>query len=153
MLGILRPLNFGKNADKYDELYLNANNIKSIILHAILVILQLAFLCSLPFFVLLPVFWLAIYSIGVYFINHSISFLLNGSNIMLVASESCKPEKDHESEYWIYMNGVSVGRDWLQSNIDRLSLTFGRRVNGVLNPTSGIVFDLIQCLVSTKSLA
>jgi hypothetical protein len=38
-------------------------------------------------------------------------------------------------------------RDWLQSNIDRLSLTFGRRVVGVHNPTSGILFDILECLV------
>ena len=36
---------------------------------------------------------------------------------------------------------------WLQCNIDRLSLTFGRRVVGVHNPTSGIIFDIIQCLI------
>jgi hypothetical protein len=36
---------------------------------------------------------------------------------------------------------------WLQCNIDRLSLTFGRRVIGVHNPTDGIIFDLVQCLV------
>jgi hypothetical protein len=38
-------------------------------------------------------------------------------------------------------------KDWLQSNIDRLSLTFGRRVYGIHNPTDGIIFDIIQCLV------
>jgi hypothetical protein len=152
LLGIPMPLYFGKESEPYDELYLNAKNIKSVVLHTILVIMQLAFLISLPFFVLFPVFWVLAYGVAFYLINHALASLLNGSSIMLVASESCKPVKDRETEYWIYMNGVAIGRDWLQSNIDRLSLTFGRRVNGVLNPTSGIVFDLIQCLVSTKNL-
>lgn len=35
----------------------------------------------------------------------------------------------------------------MQSNLDRLSLTFGRPVVGVHNPTSGIIFDLFQCLL------
>jgi hypothetical protein len=46
-----------------------------------------------------------------------------------------------------YSNGVSVGQHWLQSNVNRLSRTFGRPVLGVHNPTTGIVFDVIQCLI------
>jgi hypothetical protein len=38
-------------------------------------------------------------------------------------------------------------RGWLQSNVDRLSQTFGRRVIGIHNPSDGILFDLIQCLI------
>ncbi|KAL1998028.1 hypothetical protein VTN02DRAFT_172 [Thermoascus thermophilus] len=42
----------------------------------------------------------------------------------------------------------STGREhWLQSNIDRLSYTFGRRITGVHNPTAGIIFDTVQCLL------
>jgi hypothetical protein len=36
---------------------------------------------------------------------------------------------------------------WLQSNINRLALTFGRPVIGVHNQTSGIIFDVVECLV------
>ncbi|KAK5145676.1 hypothetical protein LTR04_001234, partial [Oleoguttula sp. CCFEE 6159] len=77
----------------------------------------------------------------------------------------------HDSEHWIFINGVSVGqvsrlltqfpsyqkdltdieiankKHWLQANIDRLSLTFGRPVTGVHNPTGGIIFDLVQCVI------
>lgn len=35
----------------------------------------------------------------------------------------------------------------MQSNIDRLALTFGRPVLGVHNKTSGIIFDVLQCLI------
>ena len=36
---------------------------------------------------------------------------------------------------------------WLKSNINRLALTFGRPVIGVHNQTSGILFDIVECLV------
>ncbi|KAI9686138.1 MAG: hypothetical protein M1822_003793 [Bathelium mastoideum] len=53
----------------------------------------------------------------------------------------------HDDEKWIFLNGVAVGSHWLQNNIDRISLTFGRPVSGIHNPTSGIIFDVIQCLI------
>jgi len=52
-----------------------------------------------------------------------------------------------EKEHWMFVNGVAVGTHWLQSNIDRLALTFGREITGVHNPTAGIIFDIIQCLI------
>lgn len=38
-------------------------------------------------------------------------------------------------------------RTWLQANINRLSQTFDRKVVGIHNPSDGILFDLIQCLI------
>jgi len=35
----------------------------------------------------------------------------------------------------------------MQSNINRLALTFGRPVLGVHNKTSGVIFDVLQCLI------
>jgi hypothetical protein len=148
VFGVFLPLRFGNNADPFGELYPSWRNIKAIVLHVVLVILQLMFLIFLPFFLLAPTSWLLIYIVVFFVVNSTLTRLLNGSKLLLEPSEEIKPKTNHESEYWIYMNGVSVGHDWLQSNIDRLSLTFGRRVYGVHNPTDGIVFDLIQCLVS-----
>jgi hypothetical protein len=147
VLGILLPLHFGRNADPFGELYPTRRNIQAVVLHVLLVMLQLAFLVSLPFFLVLPTSWLLGYLVTFFLINSTLTRLLNGSRLTLEPSTEIVPKVRHESEYWIYMNGVSVGRDWLQGNIDRLSLTFGRRVHGVHNPTDGIVFDLIQCLV------
>jgi len=53
----------------------------------------------------------------------------------------------HDDEKWIFMNGVSVGDHWLQSNIDRLAMTFRRKVTGIHNLTAGIIFDVIQCII------
>jgi hypothetical protein len=146
VLGIFLPLQF-RNADPFGELYPNRPNIKAVVLHVALVILQTAFFVSLPFFLVLPTSWLLGYVVAFFLVNSGLTRLLNGSSLTLEPSNDIAPKIKHDSEYWIYMNGVSVGRDWLQSNIDRLSLTFGRRVHGVHNPTDGIILDLIQCLV------
>jgi hypothetical protein len=41
----------------------------------------------------------------------------------------------------------TIRKHWMQSNINRLALTFGRPVLGVHNKTSGIIFDVLQCLI------
>jgi hypothetical protein len=146
-LGIFRPWRLGSKSEPYDELYLSVKNAKSVILHAIMYISQSIFLLSLPFFLIFPVSWLLVYILGCWGIHQISYYLLNGSTIKVEPSAHIIPKEKHDSEYWVYLNGVSVGKDWMQSNVDRLSLTFGRRVHGILNPTDGIIFDLIQCLV------
>ena len=150
IFGILNPWRWGSSADPFDELYPSYKNIKSILLHTIMVITQSFFLLSLPFFLFLPFSWLFIYLIGCWAIHQVFYLLLNGRTIRLEPSKNILQKSKYDSEYWIYMNGVSVGKDWMQSNLDRLSRTFGRRVHGVLNPTDGIIFDLIQCLVCSS---
>jgi hypothetical protein len=155
LLGIIQPWKLGRKEDSFDELYPSPVNIKSVILHVILFINQSIFLLSLPLFIILPIpiIWLILYVAGFWAFHSFVCFFLNGRTISLEPSKHIVPKVDHDSEYWIYLNGVSVGKDWLQSNIDRLSMTFGRRVHGVLNPTDGIIFDLIQCLVIICALA
>jgi hypothetical protein len=153
LLGIVSPFHMGKKADPFDELYPSGKNIQSVILHIILVITQSFFLLSLPFFIFIPLIWGVAYLAGFYAFNSFICLMLNGRTITLEPNKKIVPLRSHDGEYWIYLNGVSVGRDWLQSNIDRLSMTFGRRVQGVHNPTSGIIFDLIECLVSHQPWA
>ncbi|KAA8651391.1 uncharacterized protein ATNIH1004_000273 [Aspergillus tanneri] len=36
---------------------------------------------------------------------------------------------------------------WMQNSVDKLTEIFGRRVMGIHSPTSGMVFDVIKCLV------
>lgn len=138
------PIRIG-TSDPYDELYLSAINIKTIVIHTIMIIGQSLFLVLLPFLVFSP--FLFAYLSGFWLANGTLCRILNGSSIRLHSKVPVRNRTKYESESWIYLNGVSVGRDWLQSNIDRLSLTFGRPITGVHNPTYGIIFDLIQCLV------
>jgi hypothetical protein len=144
--GIFFPWRLGKDADPYDELYPSLVNLKSILIHIVMFISQVLFLMSIPFFFLAPTLWMVW---GLFFWGfHTICYLLmNGRTIRLEPSKHIVPIGNHDDEYWIFLNGVAVGKDWAQSNIDRLSLSFGRTVHGVLNPTDGVLFDMIECLV------
>ncbi|KAF2432871.1 hypothetical protein EJ08DRAFT_100039 [Tothia fuscella] len=145
--GVFLPLRVGRDAQPYDELYPSVTNIWSCVLHTILGVNQGMFLCSLPWYLFAPVFWLILYVIFFFLINAGICRLLNGSDLKIYPTISVDPRGQFRDEYWIFMNGVSVGRGWLQANVNRLSQTFGRRVVGVHNPSDGIVFDLIQCVI------
>ena len=145
--GIIMPVHLGKSANRYDELYPSWPNLVAIFLHCILLFTQTFFLISLPFCLTIPSGWVLLYFAGCYLWNCSISRIINGKHMKLEPSKHIVFKDKHDDEYWIYLNGVSVGQTWLQSNIDRLSLTFGRSVHGVHNPTDGIIFDLIQCLI------
>ena len=143
----------GKYPD--DELTFNSQNNYCIVVHAILVVLQLLFIVSVlvaPFILVLPLGLFLLYFFGFIVGNYWVcKIFLNGtasyieSNVNEEIGEFHKDE--HHKEKWIFLNGVSVGQHWLQSNLNRLSRTFGRPVLGVHNPTTGIVFDVIECLV------
>jgi len=149
-LGVLFPWRW-KEPDPMDELYLNWTNIKTLSIHAVLFVGQTVFLGSLPIaFVgalFMPGLIYLIYVAIFFLVNWLLCRVLNGSEAMLTSQVDIQDHSKDNKEYWIFINGVAVGRDWLQSNIDRLSLTFGRKITGVHNPTSGILFDLVQCLV------
>lgn len=151
--GIFLPLRLGRDASPWDELYPSLTNLRSIIFHVFTSVAQIIFLLCIPLFVFFPTFWFLGYVAVFIGANRLAVKLINGNATRLEPSQktldtiTARHGKTFDDEYWMFVNGVSVGRDWLQSNIDRLSLTFGRKVHGVLNPTSGIVFDLIQCLI------
>lgn len=145
--GILLPIRPFK-LDEFDELYLSSKNVLAIVVHAFLVVAQLSFLLSLFTAFWVPVGAFAIYVTGFLTFNWAICrIFLNGGENSLESTVGMK-EGTESKDYWIYLNGVSVGSSWLQANVDRLSHTFGRRIVGVLNPTDGIIFDLIQCMVT-----
>ena len=145
--GIFRPVRVGKAANRFDELFPSPPNLIAIALHTILFIAQLGFLISLFFLFLVPVWLALVYVLGFCLCNQAVCMIINGNHLRLEPSNDIVFNDEHDDEFWIYLNGVSVGQAWLQSNIDRLSLTFGRRVHGIHNPTAGIIFDLIECLV------
>ncbi|KAH7395471.1 hypothetical protein BKA64DRAFT_59873 [Cadophora sp. MPI-SDFR-AT-0126] len=130
------------------ELYPSRGNLYDMFLHLILIIMQLPFVLSVPFWLMFPV-WTVVGGVAVFVIvNESICFLLNGKEMKVESKkEYAERKKEHEHEQWIFLNGVAVGRNWLQSNVDRLALTFGRPVLGVHNKTNGIIFDVLQCLI------
>jgi hypothetical protein len=135
------------------ELYLSPANLWSMFLHVILIILQLPFILSIPLWVFLPV-WTVIIGVVVFLaVNQVIWYLLNGTQMRYPSNPKYAERKpEHAHEQWIFLNGVAVGyasllspristhepgfrKHWLQSNVDRLALTFGRPILGVHNKT------------------
>jgi hypothetical protein len=51
------------------------------------------------------------------------------------------------SERWIFLNGCCVTGHALQQNLNLLSETFGRPVQGVHNETWGILGDIVECII------
>ncbi|KAH6721622.1 hypothetical protein BKA61DRAFT_639613 [Leptodontidium sp. MPI-SDFR-AT-0119] len=130
------------------ELYPSRENLYDMFLHGILIIMQLPFVLSVPFWLMFPLWWVVGGVVVFVMVSESICFLLNGKDMQVQSKEEfAERRKEHEHEQWIFLNGVAVGRNWLQNNVDRLALTFGRPVLGVHNKTNGIIFDVLQCLI------
>ncbi|KAK6582500.1 hypothetical protein PZA11_004908 [Diplocarpon coronariae] len=129
------------------ELYPSPANLHDMFLHGILIGMQVPFVLSVPFWILLPVWWVGLGVVVFIALNESICYLLNGKELELKSNPDYAEQRGHEHEQWIFLNGVAVGRNWLQNTVDRLALTFGRPVLGVHNKTNGIVFDVLQCLI------
>lgn len=132
------------------ELSPTRGNLFSILIHAILVVFQLAFLLFLPPLALILPLWTTLLIAATFMIvNKALSSLLNGPGIIFHSDPqyAAPDQPQHAHESWIFLNGVAVGAHWMTSNLNRLALTFGRPVLGIHNRTSGILFDVIECLV------
>ncbi|KAF9735727.1 hypothetical protein PMIN06_010115 [Paraphaeosphaeria minitans] len=149
--GILTPLTQWQGGE-LDELYPSLPNLYCLTLHAFLILFQSLFLLSLPLLIVLPVWVVAIYLAAVYTVTAYVAHLLNGTTDVLHSAIDVSSAPPHPGERWIYLNGVSVGRHWLQSNLDRLARTFRRPVTGVHNRTYGLLFDLVQCILERDFL-
>ncbi|KAL3467957.1 hypothetical protein BJX64DRAFT_80807 [Aspergillus heterothallicus] len=146
---ILLPLT-PYNSGDLDELYPSVSNIANLGFQAVLSLLQIVFLISIPFLFICmaPTLWTCAYIGGALFINRALCNLaLNRGSTILESRVPVIEAPEHKGEHWVFINGVACGQTWLQQNIDRLGYTFGRRVYGVHNPTAGLVFDLLQCLI------
>ncbi|KAB8232500.1 uncharacterized protein BDW43DRAFT_312173 [Aspergillus alliaceus] len=147
--GIILPLN-PSTLDELDELYPSWENLFALAMHVCLAMCQVVFLLSLLvcFFSMVPALWIFLYAVAFVWANRAIcSWVLNTSDGILQSQVAIEERPEHEREHWIFINGVAVGNHWLQNNIDRLAYTFGRRITGVHNPTDGLVFDIIECLI------
>lgn len=128
------------NSGALDELYPSPRNLFCISVHLVLCAAQLAFIVVIPAFLFWPApFGLLSFVVFVFSflaINQLMcSWLLNGKRPILNSQVDLSRFPKHDDERWIFLNGVAVGSHWLQSNIDRIALSFGRPVIGVHNPT------------------
>ena len=127
----------------------------ALFLHLILIVFQLGFLLVFvpSLFIAFPVplfSWTpACIAVLVFVVtgNNVFTCLLNGFKRDF-ASEVDDPNwEKHDDEKWIFVNGVAVGSHWMQSNLDRLALTFRRPICGIHNRTRGIIFDVIEVII------
>ncbi|CCC13184.1 unnamed protein product [Sordaria macrospora k-hell] len=95
------------------------------------------------------VVWAAALAIGLFMlVNYWLCTLLNGTEVEYHSDPKYAPAlPEHAHEQWIFINGVAVGEHWMQSNLNRLAITFKRPILGIHNKTAGILFDVIECLV------
>ncbi|KAL2163427.1 hypothetical protein VTH06DRAFT_5484 [Thermothelomyces fergusii] len=144
---ILFPLSPADSAE-LSELSPTKENIWAIAVHVVLCILQLGGLLALPALVVLPI-WTAAIIVGVFLlVNKLLCMLLNGKGVEYYSDAKYAPAlPEHAHEQWIYINGVAAGSHWMQTNLNRLAVTFKRPILGIHNRTSGILFDVIECLV------
>jgi hypothetical protein len=92
------------------ELYPSGPNLWAIFLHVILVIMQLPFILSVPFWVLFPMWWVVLAVAAFMVVNKAICYLLNGSSMEFPSNPKfAEAKEEHKHEQWIFLNGVAVG--------------------------------------------
>ncbi|KFY88826.1 hypothetical protein V500_06092 [Pseudogymnoascus sp. VKM F-4518 (FW-2643)] len=145
--GIILPLRPCLGGE-VDELSFTAGNLSCITVHGVLIVLQFIFLASLPLCFMLPLSMFLFYFIGFLIVNYILFIPINGQRgIVFEASPERGISVLGKGEKWIFINGVAAGHHWMQNNIQRLANTFRRQIIAVHNPTYGIIFDIIQCLI------
>ncbi|KAK0654439.1 hypothetical protein DIS24_g5239 [Lasiodiplodia hormozganensis] len=130
-----------------DEIYPDLGNGIQLSWQITLTIYQVLFILSLPFCLILPLGWFLIYATVAIALCIPIWMIVNGRRHEVHSRRDIASEHEHPDEYWIFINGVAVGRYWLQANLDRLARIFGRPVTGIHNKTNGLIFDLVQCMI------
>jgi hypothetical protein len=106
---ILWPM-FVYGSGDLDELYPTWRNGLCVIVHAVLVFLQLGFLCALPFSVVFPVWMIGLGVGGFMVLNWLLCKLLNGTEATMKSDEKyAKALPEHAHEQWVFVNGVAVG--------------------------------------------
>ena len=106
--GIVLPLS-PLRSGLLDELNHSPENLKILAIHAALIVGQLAFIVSLPFCIMLPIAWFVFYFAAVILVNAAICNYLNGPNRFLTSRTPLTPLSEHQDEFWVFINGVSVG--------------------------------------------
>lgn len=142
----IRPTDSGS----LSELAPTPGNIFCVFIHVILVVLQLGFILIFPPVALFIPLWTTILAVAVFMaVNKVLYDLLNGKDVIFQSDPqyAAPDQAQFAHEQWVFLNGVAVGSHWMESNLNRLALTFGRPIIGIHNRTSGILFDVVECLI------
>lgn len=132
---VIQPLR-PRDGNHFDELAWGWRNAYCVLVHAILVVMQLGFLACIPVAFFVPPWVTAVFAAAFWAVNLLLCWTLNGSRMTHVSNPKYTMGREaHGHEKWLYINGIATGEHWLQSNLDRLALTFGRPVLGIHNST------------------
>ena len=138
--------------DPRDEFYLTGPNVFGLMALSIASVIPiLLLLVALPAFVFLPGFACVLVIAGGTLFIRTVCKPFEGP--CLVTSEPPTDEaiiaRHHllNSERWIFLNGCCVTGHALQQNLNLLSETFGRPVQGVHNETWGLLGDIVECII------
>lgn len=98
------------DSGELSELAVTWPNMFCIAIHAILCVLQVAFILSLPLVAFLPIYVAAIVIAGFLAVNWALCLLLNGPDVEYHSDERyARARPEHAHEQWIFLNGVAVG--------------------------------------------
>jgi hypothetical protein len=154
LLGLLGHLAYivmpMRTKDKSAEMYPSARTVLDFLLMTWLSLAELVLLfyfpaaiLFLPGFVSMTGFALAC------LLLYLISWPLQGTRVVYPDMDEAAIDsaKKHENERWLFINGCITSHSGLQSNVNRLTKTFGRPVIGIHNQTYGLIADLLECLI------
>lgn len=138
--------------DPQDEFYLWDSNLFGLIALTLASVIPIVLLLlAIPAFVVLPGSVCVLATLAGTVLIRVICKPFEGPS--LVTSDTPTDEaiiaRHHllSSERWIFLNGCCVTGHALQQNLNRLSQTFGRPVQGVHNETWGILGDIVECII------
>jgi len=98
------------DSGELSELSPTWGNIRAIMMHVLLCVLQLGGIVLLPALVVLPV-WTAALIVGIFLlVNKLLCMLLNGKGVEYHSDPKYAPAlPEHAHEQWIFINGVAAG--------------------------------------------
>ncbi|KAL2133537.1 hypothetical protein VTI74DRAFT_8759 [Chaetomium olivicolor] len=136
------------DSGELSELSFTRGNVFCIAMHVVLCVLQLGGIVALPWLLVLPV-WTALLLVALsMLVNKGLCTLLNSEHVEYHSDPKYAPAlPEHAHEQWIFINGVATGSHWMQGNLNRLAVTFKRPILGIHNKTSGILLDVVECLI------
>ena len=109
--GVILPLTPCNSGD-LDELYPSLSNIANLGFHAILSLLQILFLLSVPALIIcmIPAFWVFAYIGGVIWANKVLCDLVVNRRPSILVSRYPEVEApEHKHEHWVFVNGIACG--------------------------------------------
>ncbi|KAI4180715.1 MAG: hypothetical protein L6R41_007054, partial [Letrouitia leprolyta] len=135
----------GGNQDGHSRLASFRDNVIQALLFLVEIISLILFI---PALIVLPGLLFIVFLGLCVLIAQLIAWPTQGPRIVesTVSEASSHHLQQQPQERWVFINGICTGRTGLQENVNRISLLFGRKVQGIHNQSYGMIGDLLECL-------